>query len=506
MTDSATAWRRCVPLAAFLLALNMSFPSDSNAGFWADAGDVQLRHDIQRLADAGIISGPVATWPISWADIRRDLSAHKGAADGPLAIVATGILERAERETAPQTIKTRGFASVSAGPRFLNSFAAAPREGVEAGVALEQVSAIPYRLRASWINGDDGKLADTQARIDGSYVELPFADGWAVSAESLDRWWGPGWEGSLILSNNARPVPALVLQRYNSAPFETKWLSWIGPWRFLFFNGRLEHTRDYSDAMLAGMRFDFRPAQSLEIGFSRAMQWGGEGRPSDMETFGKMLMGRDNRGSDGITRANEPGNQLAGIDARWASPVGNLPYAVYAQAIGEDECDHLPCGYTGLGGVEFWGAMPSGGSWRAHMEYADTAVDFYKSPKYNDAYENGIYTSGYRHYNRSLGHPMDNDGTMMSMGFLMAGTEGRAWSLLVRYAKLNRDGGGPNGVSDVARRMTAIEFGNITRFGWGTISLKAGIRELEPVQSGDKKISAQMSLGLEREFQVNTDK
>ena len=25
-----------------------------------------------------------------------------------------------------------------------------------------------------------------------------------------DRWWGPGWDGSLILSNNARPIPAIT--------------------------------------------------------------------------------------------------------------------------------------------------------------------------------------------------------------------------------------------------------------------------------------------------------
>lgn len=498
MTDSATAGRRCFLLAAFLLALNVFSPSASNAGFWADAGDVQLRHDIQLLADAGIISAPVATWPISWADIKRDIAGRQSAENGPFAVAAARVLERAERETSSQSVRKTAFAAVSVGPRFLNSFASAPREGIEAGVALEQTGAVPYRLRASWVNDDRG---GGQARIDGSYVELPFAGGWSVSAESLDRWWGPGWEGSLILSSNARPVPALVLQRYNSTPFETRWLNWIGPWRFVFFNGWLEHSRDHADAMLAGMRFDFRPTQSLEIGFSRAMQWGGEGRPSDIRTFGRMLIGRDNTESNGITAANEPGNQLAGMDFRWVSPVGNLPYAFYAQAIGEDESKHLPSAIIGLGGIESWGVTSSGGSWRAHVEYSETAVDFNKSPrKFDVAYNHHVYTDGYRYYNRSLGHPMDNDGIMLSAGLLMTGSSGKVWTVTARAAKLNRDGGGQNGVSDAAKRMADLEFGNITRFGWGRMTFGMGIRELASVQSGDKNISARMFGGLEREF------
>ena len=33
------------------------------AGPFIPAGDLALRHDIQRLADAGIIKGPTTTWP-----------------------------------------------------------------------------------------------------------------------------------------------------------------------------------------------------------------------------------------------------------------------------------------------------------------------------------------------------------------------------------------------------------------------------------------------------------
>src|SRR6056297_4124207 len=42
---------------------------------WAKPGDLALRHDVQLLADAGIIKSPVSTWPIPWGTLAADLSA-----------------------------------------------------------------------------------------------------------------------------------------------------------------------------------------------------------------------------------------------------------------------------------------------------------------------------------------------------------------------------------------------------------------------------------------------
>ena len=53
-----------------------------------------------------------------------------------------------------------------------------------------------------------------------------------LSANTLDRWWGPAHEGSLILSNNARPMPTRHGRaRRRRAPSRSSWLSWLGPWR-----------------------------------------------------------------------------------------------------------------------------------------------------------------------------------------------------------------------------------------------------------------------------------
>jgi len=88
---------------------------------------------------------------------------------------------------------------------------------------------------------------------------------WSLSAGYLDRWWGPGWEGSLILSDNARPVPSFGIDRIEAQPFTLPVLRWLGPWRFSTFMGQLEEDRDYPEALLFGMRFESRPLRFTRI-------------------------------------------------------------------------------------------------------------------------------------------------------------------------------------------------------------------------------------------------
>jgi hypothetical protein len=114
---------------------------------------------------------------------------------------------------------------------------------------------------------------------------------------------------------------------------------------------------------------------------------------------------------------------------------------MYGQLIGEDEAGGLPSRFIGLFGLEIWrfgGQDPA--SQRLYMEYADTAAAFYQSsPIYNYAYEHGIYRSGYRYYGRSLGHSLDGDGRMLSLGVMGVAASGNFWEVLVRKIAPNRD-------------------------------------------------------------------
>ena len=87
---------RCRAFTAILLLWGLS----AAAGPSIAPGDVVLRHDIQRLADAGLIKGTVSTWPLAWAPIAADI---RGVADeanlpGDVRQSLMRVRRRAERE------------------------------------------------------------------------------------------------------------------------------------------------------------------------------------------------------------------------------------------------------------------------------------------------------------------------------------------------------------------------------------------------------------------------
>ncbi len=257
-------------------------------------GDIGLRHDIQVLADYGVIRGPVTTWPLSWDAIAADL---RIASDAELAVpvpvqqTLQRLLARAERETQRGQHHLHGRLAAAEKPTRLRSFQDTPREEAEISAGISWFGEhLSIDLRATGVDEPDD---DEDIRADGSQIALDF---WnlTLAASTLERWWGPGWDGSLILSNNARPIPAITLGRNRTQAFKTKWLSWLGPWDFSLIWGQLEEERVIPNARFFGLRFNFRPVPSLEIGFSRTAQWCGDGRPCDFDTFKNLFFGRDN--------------------------------------------------------------------------------------------------------------------------------------------------------------------------------------------------------------------
>ena len=197
------------------------------------------------------------------------------------------------------------------------------------------------------------------------------------------------------------------------------------------------------------MRLSFKPTPNLEIGLSRTAQWAGSGRPSDADSFFRLLIGEDNA-DGGASKADEPGNQLAGYDVRYSFAGFNLPLAIYGQFIGEDEAGGLPAKFLGLVGIEGWiGANALfDGDLRWRLEYVDTTANFQESdPLENTTYEHSTYRSGYRYYRRSLGHSLDNDSRMITLGFVYNSGAHVDYELVLRSGEFNRDGGvGPGRV------------------------------------------------------------
>ena len=454
-----------------LFALTTLLAGVASADPWLAPGSEAIRADVQLLADAGILRGPVTTWPISWPDIARDALAADNRGLDEATSLALVRIQRLSRDASSRGFGGVGIrASAAYEPTMLRDFADTPREEGALGVRASWLTDhFAVNLQGSYVvNPADGK----DWRADGTYVGVNFGN-FMLSAGFMERWWGPGWDGSLILSNNARPVPSVTLERNYTDPFKSKWLSWIGPWRASVALGETEsHDVAVPNVKFLAARINFKPRPWLEFGLTRTAQFCGGGRECDWGTFWDMLLGRDNQVEDGAQSEDQPGNQMAGYDMRLRSPWRRLPLAFYTQWIGEDEAGGLPAKFIGQYGLEAWGSRAMGG-WRVRAEYNDTACNFTREqPLFDCAYRNSIYPQGYTYRGRIIGHSMDNDSRMFTLAAMLTRAKGDTISLAIRRVDLNRDGG-PHAISDVP-----VDFHNVElRYsrGLGSGKLIAGV-------------------------------
>jgi Capsule assembly protein Wzi len=460
--------------------------------FFLPATDTLLRDDLSLLVDEGVINLPVNEWPLAREDVAQALARvdaqdlHDAALRSALSRVV------AATTTAEDAAEWRiREVSVTAGqPGLLRDDATLGRENFElrsmGGASTDRYS---ITLAATGvIDASDGQ----HIRFDGSDVTVRWGN-WLFSANQMDRWWGPGRDGSLILSTNARPMPALSLDRYRSLPVDFPVLRWLGPWRFSGFLGLGENDRpDVDRPLFMGMRLSFKPAPIFEFGMSRTAQFCGKGRPCSLKTFGRMLIGQDNAGIRGLNNpADEPGNQMAGFDVRIVSPFKLLPLALYAQEIGEDNSSTgIPERYLGLFGAESWFMLDSGSVLRAHIEYANTSCKWYNpSLEPNCAYRQGIFFAGYRYRGRNIGHTTDGDSETTSVSVALTRPQGDRWSVLVRRGRLDAYGVPDpyNPVSQGRSDFDSVQFsweGKVREQG---LAMQLGYERQKPAIAGDAK-------------------
>jgi len=467
-----------VLLASWLLA------GEAAAGPWAATGDSGLRADLLTLADAGIVTVPVNTWPLPWRDIILQVRAADPAGL-PLAVsmALTRVRMQARSESLLGGFTTHARLSASERGRAIRGFEDTPRTDAEAEGAVSFTGRrTAFRLNATAFSPDKG---DSDVRADGSYFAL-MAGNWIASAGYQERWWGPGWDGSLILSTNARPPPQLALSRHSSKPVERRPLRWLGSWNFTTFMAQLDDDRIIPDTLLFGARFAFRPVPSLEVGLSRTAQWCGDGRPCSLESFGRVLAGKDNRGIN-VDESKEPGNQLGGVDLRWSPRWFGHRSAAYMQWIGEDTRQGGPQIGAWLRqlGAE-WSGTTFADRWRqrSYIEVSETICRTggtgFSRAQPNCAYRHSIYRSGYRYQGRAIGHGMDGDGQGLSVGTVLQASDGRSWQLAARRLEINTIGSDDlrHSISPTPQDIAEVTAIHERRLGPGRLDVGLGYRDI----------------------------
>jgi hypothetical protein len=482
-----------------VLAMLLTFCAQARADAgWFESGDTQLRLDLQLLNDAEIIRYPLNQWPIPRGGVRYALANAKEHFATNSAVVAA--LERVRmRAAAPANGRLVVDAGIRGGePGLWRDFDTLAREDGELGAGMAYDNgrfSVDLEVTAVADPADGEEL-----RADGSQATVQWGN-WLLSAHTLDRWWGSGHEGSLILSSNARPMPTAMVERVEPRPFETKWLSWLGPWRFSFGISQMEENRvDIDRPLFMAWRVVVMPFNAFELGFSRTAQFCGEELECNLEVFGNLLAGNDNVGID-ATEADEPGNQMAGFDIHWDSPIGHLPYAIYGQYIGEDESSYLPSKYLSQLGLEVWKPFPNGAIAQMHLEYSSTTCSENSSrgPYYGCAYNQGKFSfEGYRYHGRSVGYTADRDAENWALGLTFSASDGALWTGTARRSRLDRGGYG-NPVAAVPTDYAALEFGWKGRLFGESVSVDLGVESIEPV-NGARETDPFGFIGWRHEF------
>ena len=433
-----------------LAILSLLFLNSSFAAPWVEPDDLALRNDIQLLADIGLITAPVTTYPLMWNAIKDDiLSANTSLLSDEQLQALAHVMYNYKYASSNQNITKKSFYLASSANRFTSY----GNDHFDQGnIELSDeffVGNLAGKLQMNYRLGldDDPELNQgSDFNLDGSYLAYKLGN-WVLSAGAIERWWGPGIDTNLIMTTNSRPLPALSITRDNSDAFETPWLSWIGPWTLTAQMAQLESTREVADAMMWSTRGTFRPFRGLEIGASWSFQWAGEGQPSSMKDFFDILFGGQEcaNGDPNCDPSSNTyqGNHLAGYDIRWSDTAFDLPYALYFQTIGEDGSPNagLITDKASMYGIETRFTLFNQRI-LANLEYTDTQVACNRagpSPELNCFYEHDTYKSGYRYYRRTIGSTYDNDAQTLVATFLIQTKAGNSWQLKFRKAQLNTD-------------------------------------------------------------------
>ena len=363
-----------------------------------------LRTDLNWLNQQGVIQISTSTWPLSGDEIQRALSNAKIEN-----LVQQKVINsvKASLEAENTTAKLALFAETdpqNIPQKFADEQKSQYQAALELNAGGKQWDA---RLR---VNAEKDPIIDhgQDVNVEGSYIAGKLWNQWLIAGQ-IPTYWGPGHEGSLIRGDASRPVYGLTMQRAEQQAFETKWLSWIGPWQYQAFAGQLDDYHAIPDAKLLGFRLTAQPLPYLELGASRILQWGGEGRSESFDTLWNAIKGNDNFDDGDLDKSN----QIAGFDARLnLNHWGGVPISLYGQYVGEDEAGLLPSKKMYLAGIDYSSQL-NNLPLQVYAEWADTRTN---GDVQGISYNHYIYQDGYYQHGFPLGHAMGGDGQMLSLG------------------------------------------------------------------------------------------
>ena len=377
----------------FIACLPLLFADTLIAGPWVGPEDAQLRHHLQILADHKIIKTPLNAWPLNWSNIEQDLS-EIARADIPQHIAWSYqyVAFELERQTQSFVASVENYSSTN--PNTFTSFGNNNFEENEISADIDIIyDAFTFGINGSYVRDP---LDNDKSRFDGSHVAVLLGN-WVFGVGAIDRWWGPSWSNSLLLSNNARPVPGVFIKRnYDDA---TNWpiFEWLGPWQFELFANQLEEERAVSEAWLYGYRTTYRPASFFEFGFARILFDGADEQDIEEPDEGWS-------------------EHLSSFDARLSFATRRFIHAIYFELVGQGDDIYKLDDEVGLFGYEL-SLTQGNASHRLTLEFVNTQAGFLDEQQQAPgiAYSDVVYESGYHFRGRNLGSRFGADSEVVTL-------------------------------------------------------------------------------------------
>ena len=236
---------------------------------------------------------------------------------------------------------------------------------------------------------DRADLDFEEASLKLAYSNLELKGG------DLNFWWGPGYHGDLILTNNARPLQAFSLRTRRS--FELPWyLRVLGNWQVQLIGAHLEEKRSGpQEPLLAGLRIENSPHRRISLALSQTVLFGGKGEKHEISDFFAALDPTQGGGE------HELADHLFSGDIRCALPEPvrwirlGTGLEIYGEFFGEDTKGiYIPDLVSYLGGILITNLF----TWPG-LDFR-----FEGATLHHQAYEHFIYLSGYRFKEEFLGH------------------------------------------------------------------------------------------------------
>lgn len=262
---------------------------------------------------------------------------------------------------------------------------------------LEELGPLSIFVNPEYRSANDAE----QGVLKAGYAVIGFS--WIDIVVGKDsQWWGPGYHGTFLLSNNAEPLT--MIKFTGPAPQTLPWiLKYLGPFQYNVFVSQLEKDRsDYSRPYFWGARVAFKPHPNIEIGLARTAILGGRGRPTDAATWLHSMIGSNEHDPVG-----NPGDQLAGYDVTLTLPFRLQPVQIYWEQAGEENRQRnsrRPYKLANLFGIYLPRVLG--------FEPLDLRAEYARNDVNKQAYvwyTHGVYTAGYTYRGMIMGHHMGTE-------------------------------------------------------------------------------------------------